>query len=592
MATMLTKTIVIKIKDEFFLQQNSPNLILNKIDFGSNFFAMSNRINILYPLINQNNSPNLTDNNISVFNNLITYLGNVPNPDPNVPLKLKSLFAVIDATLVVDLMEKAKNRRISPNLTNGFIGRNLLNYYSIRIKVSDPPALMTIIDQLKSLPGVDFVYIRGELSNLEKPRRKILVDRNDIFEAIQGEAAVIQDKFLPIENLQEPPASLDKKSEIVSLLKSELADKTISKFEEMKPDENIIQNKQAISFLPPPPPPPIKSINEKIKDLFAYCKINTDSLVDKQIQVVDFEQGWDFINNDNSRYPNLANSTIFGGGINKPEHKTHGQSTLNILFGKVPPPIPTSRIDGLCKGATAKIASSWFGNNDLDRQPEPALVKTLVDSGIGIGDIVLLEVQLNRWMKSNLPVEMETAFYDVAKAGVQAGYIIIEAAGNGRHQLNTLMPFFTSTTTSTMTTENPPVNLSQNGFGTGSIMVGGRKKDLSIDNVYLNHGNRIDYYCFGEYDPINNPADPLTSSGLVFNSTSLASAITTALVARFQSQALTTISRRLTITEIKKLLGSIPYPGTPSSFAIPTSFQHFLSSRGITQTQPVPPMLP
>jgi hypothetical protein len=550
-----TKTIVIKINDKYFLQSPSP-----KVTIGSNFFAPSN-INRIYGLYVLPNNPVINPaGSINVFNNLITSLVGLPNSP-----KLVSLFKRIDATFVVDIMIKAK-------LRTRFVSENLLNYYYLDVIINSPTALMSIVDSIKSLPGIDFVYVRGELSVFETPRKRPFVGLGltDTFEAIQGEA---------IENLPKPTLSLEKKSEILPIVNTKLVN-DMAKFEEMKPDENIDQSKLIIPPNPENPkhiPTTVIPINDKIKSLFSYCGVGSENIEPgKNITVIDFERGWNFVQNDNLLYPNLASSPVHGGGHNHTSHKLHGQKTLNILFGKQ---TLSTQIDGLCKGANAKIASAWFGPGLSDKQPESALVKTLVNSGIIEGDIVLIEVQIDRWFP-NLPIEIESAMYAVMKVGVQAGYIIVEAAANGGHPLDTINNAIhaTSQTTSIMTTENPPTDMSQNRLGTGSIMVGGRKANLWKDKT-LNHGDRIDYYCFAELSS--------TSSTATFNLTSLASAITAALVARFQSQALNSIAmgginRRLTISEIKTLLKSIPYPdSTPSTLSIPTNFKQFLINNQI-----------
>ncbi len=486
----MTSKIIIKISDAYFLQQTTFNLHSAKIILGNStkFFSTISKINALYAgSMNQVGSE-------SIFNGLIATLNGLPNTHT-----LESLYSLIDATFAVDLMEKAKNR-------TGFIGDNLLNYYYIDV---DSQSITTVIDILKIVPGVAFVTVRGNLANLDAP--SVPFDLIDKFEEIKGIES--KEKTIPIENLQMKKLS---------------------------------------------PTTPIK-IKNKIASLFANSGLNINSSVNSNIKIVDFEQSWYFDSTILRPGSSLSKTTpIFGGGLNKqlpspvqlPHRGTapelHGRKTLNILFGKT---TNTNRINGLCKGATPKIASTWFNDNPLrGEQREAALIKTLVNSGISAGDIVLLELQVSRWNYDRLPVEIESAMYAVIKVGVQAGYIIIEAAGNGGHNLDDTQ-FYRLLEDPINPPNNPRVNLNNNS--TGAIMVG------AVDKYFgkiLNRGNRIDYDCFGE------PA--ITSSGISFNATSLASAITTALVAHFQSQALKPspqgIGRRLTITEIKLLLKALP----------------------------------
>jgi hypothetical protein len=555
-------TIVIKVNDKYFLQQVTYLTYSSKINIGtaSVFFSASNRNNIyginlpqgisgLFPLIDIPNSK-------IIFRDILNKVGTYP---------LVNLFSAkyspplsINPTFAVNLMRQAFPRTQLAQPTY----ENLLNYYYL--DVPDSAALM-LIDTLKNLQGVDKVYLRGELSSIKEPSINPHNTKTDIIDAILWEGIEIKDKFVPIENLPEAPKQFEKKSEIASApINSKLA------------DENTNQNK---SDFPP--------INEKITSLFGYCGLKSTDEVKNLITVVDFEFGWGFVNNHSS-YSSLANSSniIFGGGTNDSQFANHGQKTLNILFGQR---TSSSEIDGLCKGATAKLASPWFRTSN-GKQPEPALVKTLVSSGMVKGDILLLEVQKDRWNRRDLPVEIESALHAVIKLGVKAGYIIIECAANGGHNLDNNITGTSTVSLSTLpagiqTVENPPVDISTKPKGSGSIMVGGRNNQFKKDTS-LNHGTRVDYYCFGEQS--------LTSSNINFSATSLAGAITAALVAHFQSEALNPVSqggigRRLTISEIKLLLGSIPYPDTPlTPLPTPTSFQHFLSSRGITTT----PLLP
>jgi hypothetical protein len=586
-----TKTIVIKVNDKYFLPNltyTNANLPTNpsKIVVGTNFFDPLNitDISTLYPVITHiaNNPPNIP-NSSSVFDGFITELNSLYLLEPTlINLKLKSLFERIEATLVVDLMKKAKNR-------TSFIGENLLNYYYIDVKIANPASLIIIVDRLKGLSGIDFVYVRGELSNVEKQRTATtpLVDMNEPFTKV----AVINDRFARIENVSLPKTSQGEVVETDGKLENNLFNDSMGKFEAIKFDGNINQSKSISQTLPPPPPPPsptILSINDKIDSLFNYCKLMyKDTTIRNKITVVDFERGWKNVKNYPTYSNILSSSLILGGGYNHSSYNIHGQKTLNILFGKKISPKKPNQIEGLCIGAIGKVASACFGSGSSDRDPEPALVKTLMDPSIVIGDIVLLEEQKNRWGKNFLPVEVESAMFAVIRAGVQAGYIIVEAAGNGSHDLNRITPAnitHTSMTDSTKTTENPPIDLSLNNKGTGSIVVGGRDNDLKINNTILNHGNRVDYYCFAEPSLISSSALlPTTPTDYEkYKATSMASAITAALVARFQNEAVNIIGRKLTITEIKILLSTIPYPDTPTSLPTPTSFSHFLSSRGIS----------
>ncbi len=601
-------TIVIKVNDRYFLQRitYSKTINLGKINIGKpkDFFSVSNMDTIygtnllpgLFPSIDVQNSK-------IIFQRILDKVGAYP---------LINLFSakypsnlLIESKFAVSLMRQAFPT--TPLVQSAY--ENLLNYYYLDI--ADTSAIIVLIDTLKNLPGVDKVYVRGELSSIKAP----IINPPNTFDAILWEGIEFKDKFVPVENLPEPRPSSEKKSEILPEANTEIAsnlpEAKAGNFEEIKLDKNLIQNISVLPLPPPPPPtiPPIIPINDKITSLFSYCGLNSTDKVKKLITVMDFEFGWKSVNND-SAYSSLASTSppnkIFGGGTNDNDLQfaNHGQKTLNILFGQRNP--RSNQIDGLCKGATAKLASPSFPTIN-GKQPEPALVKTLVDSGMVKGDILLLEVQKDRWNRLDLPVEIESALHAVIRLGVKAGYIIIECAANGGHNLNNNITNVSRVPLSTLpagiqTVENPPVDISTNGNGTGSIMVGGRDNQFNIDRS-LNYGNRVDYYCFGETSLVSSsPLLPTTEN--TFSATSLAGAITTALVAHFQSEAMNLVAdggigRRLTISEIKLLLGSIPYsvdtpPSPPPIYRTPirtpneTIFQNFLTTRGIT-TMPILP---
>jgi hypothetical protein len=531
MALISNREIIIKIADScFFLPTMNPLRFICSIDYINDYLIPAPT-----GFIQTNYSPNLT-NSIAVFNNLLAQL----------PLgsKIESLFSTIPATAVINLMRRAKNR-------TGYVSTNLLNFFIIKVNSQNPQAitnLITALNKSSSVPGsgIEFVYQRGTVANIALPQlnSSSLTDQNldDLFKKFR----------------------IDKKLDI------------------------------------------------------------TKSPESPNIVVVDVEQGWNIDPTVGSGFalpmpsspPYRANNPlqILGGRVSKTNHD-HGQMTLNILLGTPPPtsPLPnnaSSRINGLCKGATVKMSSIWFNRAQIEQPPiipptiitierrEAALVITLNETmfnnsalDIGIGHIFLLELQINKNVTQKpvtspiqyktfeeLPVEIEAAMHAVIKAAVQAGYIIIEAAGNGgatssyNLDANSL---YTDLIDGVQYLNKLPVDLSGGGNGTGAVMVGAATPSTNAVNV----GRRIDYTCFGQ--------NAITSFGLTYNSTSLASAITTALVARFQSEAMKLpaqggIGRMLTISEIIILLNSAPSPSQ-------TTFLAFLTGKGITSSARILP---
>lgn len=561
--------IVIKIKDAFILQEVTFNTNSTKLVIGSNF-PFQNSANpknaenfkhllSVYPILG--NAGNISESLI-VFTKLVELISGLATNG-----KIESLFSVIDASEAINLMEMAKDR-------SSFIGNNLLNYYFIEVNANELEQRLNEINNLRvreinPLLGVDYVYIRGELADIGQEVGS--VNWTDV-PIEQSEAILspnikfhLEGVLIDENNNSNKPISASPK----------IAEK---RFNESKQAEPLIQNLNKTPNVATPQKAklPVLTINQKITLLFNYCGLILGTGIKNlpSVKVVDMEQGWRF--NSTTSYLGLGSKPILGGGINNANtsssptsHELHGERTINILFGNTANP---GRINGLCKGANSQLSSSWYNLSTNGERRESALTSTL--NKISIGDIVLLELQVDRKGYVKLPVEIESGMYDVILLGVKAWFIIIEAAGNGGYNLNNplLYPALVNTINPTL---NPPVNLNSNS--TGAIMVGGIDPPLRV-----NTGNRIDYSCFAQ--------NSTTSSGATFDSTSLASAILTGLVANFQDVAIDStkgIGRRLTITEIRRLLKLIPYP-VPSVSPYP-SFQSFLISNNITLTSISPP---
>jgi hypothetical protein len=511
---MPTSRIVIKVKDEFFLQEETAKVNIatkDKVIVSKDFFAVSNTIRIkgLYTALN--NAGNIAESK-TIFTNLIIAASGL-----SLNGKLESLFSVIDANEAVNLMQMANDR------SSSYIGEDLLNYYFIEVNTADLGKKLKALDELKSLnkSGIDYFYVRGELANVEETGEVDLSSVTTLLKAVT-KSSVKSNNFIEPTNLSrsEPTKFLNKEQQ--SLVKQT---ETLPAIDESKRTTEL-------------------SIVEKINTLFSNYGIDLSIPLSNEIKVIDMEQGWHTDTTIN--YATLGG--ILGGGINK-QDKAHGQKTLNVLLGKT---TYTNRLKGLCVGAKVQQASTWYSTTDERR--EAALTSTL--NNIAIGDILLLELQTTVVGFTNyLPVEIEPAMYNVIKLGVNAKFIIVEAAGNGGYDLNTL------------NYSSSLKNLSTNSSGTGAIMVGGIVTD-PLQKV--NTGLRIDYKTF---------ADTLrTSNYIEFQSTSLASAIVAALIANFQNMAMKPtpngIARKLKISEIKTVLKNPP----PSP---PISFKTYLNSIGI-----------
>jgi hypothetical protein len=529
---MPTSKIVIKINDEFFLQKETLTNNPGKIIIDSKF-PLTKTANLLelfkiYPALINAGSINKS---IIVFQKIIDSISRFANNG-----KIESLFSVISNGEVVNLMRMAQDR-------SAFIGENLLNYYFIEVNADEVEQILNEVNEFiigNPLLGIDYAYIRGELANIGQE----VGSGNWADVPIQSSEAILT----PNLKLHVDGFLVDENNNTNKPIKpsAKIATKEINEFKQIEPTiqnlnktSNVVTAQKAIM--------PTSTIYQKITSLFLNCgiKLGTDK-VNPEIKVVDLEQGWNFINND-SLYSGLATQPILGGGLNYND-KSHGQKTLNILFGRT---ASANRMNGLCIGANAQVASTWFNTSTSGERKEAALTSTL--NKINIGDIVLLELQVDlKGGASKLPVEIDPAMNAVIQFGVHDGFIVIEAAGNGGHNLNILN--YTSAL----------INISSKSSRKDALMIGALNQ---ANFPFLNRGLRVDYSCFGQSV---NTSTPNAS----FDSTSLASAIVTGLVANFQSMSMATISRRLNITEIKTLLENIP--------TVPTNFNTFLSNNHIS----------
>jgi hypothetical protein len=565
-----TSKIVIKIKDAFFLREGTFNTISTKLVIGSNF-PFQNSVNVqsaenfeqlkeVYSILK---TGQIKDSDL-VFKNFILSISGLATNG-----KIESSFSVIDNSEAVNLMKMANDR-------SAHVGENLLNFYFIEVNTDEVEQKFNEINNLKENNpediGIDYAYIRGELADFRPaggkwaplPDSAILAP--SVLHNLDG--FIIDDSI----NSNQPISDTAK-----------LGKKNLRGFKQKLPmarNQPIVQNLMSIpnNATTPIPENPTTGVDilslSTVISLFSNCGITNYGVELNNVTVVDLEQGWTGFNlNPLLNIQGISNN-IWGGGINHSDSnkRDHGKQTLNVLFGNG----SNTTLNGLCKKATAQIGSTWFGLGTKDEHREAALASilgyqynssnNLELSGkqpLKIGDIVLLELQVGISYKTGakktiivkgkseivdvtnyniFPVEIEPLMYNVIQKGVNAKYIMIEAAGDGNFNLNAPSIYNNNPTTLK--------NLSVNAGGTGAIMVGALNKNNS---PFLNTGDRIDINCFG---------DDAKTSGGDFNYTSLASAIVTGLVAHLQSMAISPFKGRpLTNLEMKSVLTSCIFSG-------------------------------
>lgn len=117
------------------------------------------------------------------------------------------------------------------------------------------------------------------------------------------------------------------------------------------------------------------------------------------------------------------------------------------------------------------------------------VIVRLINGEINIGDILLLEVQLEenaiKW-----PAEIATANFDAIRLATALGLIVIEAAGNSKVNLDLWKP---------NNNNEYPLSISSEGFrDSGAIMVGAAKWRNGKYVNSANYGTRINCFAHGE----------------------------------------------------------------------------------------------
>ena len=223
------------------------------------------------------------------------------------------------------------------------------------------------------------------------------------------------------------------------------------------------------------------------------------------VRVIDVESGW-FLEHDQ-----LPSITLVSG-LNS-DHPEHGVKVLGILAAKD----DDEGIVGLCPKASFGVASIVRNANDQN-----VFCATAIREGaamLGEGDILLLEIQSKNPETGidGYPVELQLDVFDAIQDATDDGIIVIEAGGNGEHDLDDLQ-----------TDEGYALQRGGQEFkDSGAIMVGAcrnsksKKKHWRYDTS--NYGSRIDCYAWGEgVTTLGHPPNELEK---LFNETSAASAI-------------------------------------------------------------------
>lgn len=195
------------------------------------------------------------------------------------------------------------------------------------------------------------------------------------------------------------------------------------------------------------------------------------------VTVTDLEQGWNLSHED------LAAQNIqLISGLNK-AYYSHGTSVLGELVSKD----NTVGTVGIVPNAKAKVVSQWRTNSTYSTA-DAILSAT---QNLSAGDVLLLEAQTTYPTQSGyLPVEVEDAVFDAIRLATNKGITVVEAAGNGSNNLDSLKNL----------SGKYIFNRSSSDFrDSGAIMVGAGSSSYPHSRLsFSNYGSRIDCYGWGQ----------------------------------------------------------------------------------------------
>lgn len=261
--------------------------------------------------------------------------------------------------------------------------------------------------------------------------------------------------------------------------------------------------------------------------------------------LVDLEWGWTLNHEDLA-----AHGITIISGLNH-DYFFHGSGVLGEI----------AAVDNTvgCVGITPALASvrcvsQWLSGGGYSTA-QPILDAIAVMS---LGDVLLLEAQTSLWGYTRVPVEIEPAVLDAIRLATALGIVVVEAAGNGGVDLDTVV---------NLSGEQIFNRASSDFQDSGAIIVGAASSAAPHSRLGFScYGNRIDCYGWGEnVDTLSadatNTATNLYTTG--FNGTSSASPIVTGAALAVQGLAEAGGGGRLAPWQLREIL-SDPATGTAS----------------------------
>jgi hypothetical protein len=262
--------------------------------------------------------------------------------------------------------------------------------------------------------------------------------------------------------------------------------------------------------------------------------------------LVDMEWGWTFDHEDLA-----AHGITLISGLNH-SYYFHGSGVLGEI----------AAVDNAvgCIGITPALASIRCVGQHLPGGGYSTAQPILDAIGVmSFGDVLLLEAQTNLFGYSLVPVEIDPAVFDVILLATSLGIVVVEAAGNGGVDLDTVVnpggqQIFNRT--------------SPDFLDSGAIIVGAASSTAPHVRLGFScHGSRIDCYGWGEnVDTLSsdatNTATNLYTTG--FNGTSSATPIVTGAALAVQGLVEAASGDRLAPWQLRMILSDPAY-GTLSA---------------------------
>lgn len=314
----------------------------------------------------------------------------------------------------------------------------------------------------------------------------------------------------------------------------------------------------AIAYIEPPPvEPPVNAADDPRSGNQGYLDPSPDG--------IDAEYAWGFSGGDGAGQALV--DLEWGWTLNHEDLAAHGITIISGLnygwffhgtavLGEVAACDNTVGCIGIASAISSiRCVGQWLSSGGYSTS-QPILDAIAI---MQFGDVLLLEAQTSLWGYSLVPVEIEPAVFDVIRLATALGIVVVEAAGNGGVDLDTVV--------------NPGgQHIFDRGSAdfqdSGAIIVGAASStDPHSRLTFSCHGSRVDCYGWGENidslssDSTNTATDLYTTN---FGGTSGASPIVTGAAILVQGLAEANLGYRFGPWHLRTIL-SDPANGTASN---------------------------